>query len=172
MTTSATTRPARGPSSGGGPDDARLAIAVDLLADVLARHGAHRMVAHGQSMKGAIVSGSVIHIRSVAPNEPIAFGTVVAARMDGALLVHRVVGRDARDRLLLKGDACPWPDGWIVRDDVVGIVVAVENVDDEAGPSPVSAPRPPLPRWRRALRRLQRLRRLRRTASAVAAGPT
>lgn len=130
-------------------------IAVDLLADLLARRGEHCLVAHGQSMKGAIASGNVIRLRHVARTAPIAFGDVVAARGAGVLIVHRVVGRDAHHRLLLKGDACPWPDGWIARDDVMAVVVAV---DDGDGFAPVSPPGPPSPRWQRAFRRLRRWR--------------
>lgn len=146
---------------------AQRAIAVDLLADVLARRGEHRLVAHGHSMSGAITSGSVIRLRCAASSEEIAFGDVVAARVRGGLVVHRVVGRDACDRFLLKGDACPWPDGWIERHEVIGFVVAI---DDGGGFRAAGPPRPQPPRWRRALHRLrqrswpQRAERVARTA--------
>ncbi len=95
-------------------------VATDLLEDVLRERGTHRLVARGSSMRPAIRDGATLVLRAT---DEVAFGDVVAARIHGALVVHRVVGVDARGALLLQGDACPAPDGWVERRDVLGVVV-------------------------------------------------
>jgi hypothetical protein len=37
------------------------------------------------------------------------------------------VGKDAHGAFLLKGDACPAPDGWIGAFDVLGVVVTADG---------------------------------------------
>ncbi len=126
------------------------AVAVDLLADVLLRHGAARVVARGSSMTPAIPSGARAEL---VPPGALTHGDVVAARVRGSLVMHRVVGLDFAGRALLKGDACPSPDGWVER----GCVLArVEAIDDGSGERPVPAATRALPRWRRVLARVRR----------------
>lgn len=133
--------------------------AIELLADVLSTQGRHRVIAHGGSMKPAIAPGSAIDIE---PPGTIAIGDVVAVRFHGSLLVHRVVGVDAQGQLLLKGDACDAPDGWIPPRAVLG---RVAFIDDGRGrhavPLAAGAGGPSLlaRRWRGALGRLQRAAR-------------
>lgn len=127
--------------------------AVELLAEVLSTRGRHRMVARGGSMKPAIPSGAEVHMMHGAVAQ---LGDVVAARVHGALIVHRVVGIDAKGTVLLKGDACPAPDGWVAPRDILAIV---EAVDVGGGPHAVGPPSPAQPRWRRAVERLGRARR-------------
>lgn len=125
-------------------------IAVELLGDVMEARGQHDMVALGGSMTPAIPSGCrVALLCTPAPT----LGDVVAARLHGSLVIHRVVGLDAAGRVLLKGDSCPTPDGWIDPRDILG---RVESIDDGSGPRPVPAASPPVPRWRRGLARLER----------------
>lgn len=129
------------------------AAATELLGEVLSQRGRHRMMARGGSMKPAIPSGTEVHlVRAATPS----LGDVVAARVHGKLLLHRVVGVDASGGVLLKGDACPAPDGWVAPHDVLGTVQAV---DDGSGARPVPPPSASSPRWRRGLLRLARARR-------------
>jgi hypothetical protein len=134
---------------------ARPSIEVDLLADVLARGHTPVIVARGTSMTAAIPHGARLTLAPLA--EPalrgVSLGDVVAARVHGRLVVHRVVGIDARGQLLLKGDACPTADGWIGREALLGQVVAI---DDGKGPRPVPAATPRRAWWRRGFGRIER----------------
>lgn len=130
--------------------DAPHEVAVELLGEVLRRRGEQALVARGGSMKPTILGGARVHLASTSGAQ---LGDVVAARVNGTFLVHRVVGMDSKGRLLLKGDACPGPDGWIDPRDVVA---KVASIDDGSGPRPVPPAGLPLPRWRRGLARLGR----------------
>ncbi|MCC7070206.1 MAG: methyltransferase domain-containing protein [Deltaproteobacteria bacterium] len=126
------------------------AAAVELLGEVLSRHGVHRMVARGGSMRPAIPSGTRLRL---ARASSATLGDVVAARCNGMLVIHRVIGVDAQGRMLIKGDACSAPDGWIDGRDLVGKVAALEDDKGARAVPPCSAP---TPRWRRGLGRVAR----------------
>ena len=99
-----------------------------LSAAVLERGDSLRFRACGNSMRPFICDGDVLLVRSGLETRP---GDVVLCRTgDGRLLAHRVarVDRQSRPRsILLQGDACPWPDGLVPVDNVLGRVVAVER---------------------------------------------
>jgi SAM-dependent methyltransferase len=80
------------------------------------------MIARGGSMSPFIPSGSRIRVVEGAPQ----LGDVVAATVDGELVVHRVVGCDAAGHLLLKGDASAWPDGWVAPAEIIGKIAVVQ----------------------------------------------
>ena len=138
----------------------RLQAKLELVVEVLRRGNAQTIVAHGGSMTAAIRNGATITlapVHALAPHgrvrvvRPPELGDVVAvATPRVGLVVHRVVGVDSGGRMLVKGDACPSPDGWFSIDDIAAVVV---DVDGHAVPPPT---RPP-PRWRRGVRRLLRL---------------
>lgn len=125
-------------------------VATELLADVMAARGHHRMVARGASMTPAIPSGAQVELVRAAALDP---GDVVAARVHGSLFVHRIVGVDAAGQVLLQGDACRSPDGWVAPRDVLG---RVASIDDGDGRRAVPATQRPVARWRRGMARLRR----------------
>lgn len=132
----------------------RADVADELLHDVLARRSGV-IVARGQSMTPAIRSGARVRLER---RSDFAHGDVVAARIGGALFIHRIVGIDGAGKLLVKGDACPGPDGWVDPSAVIGVV---SGVDDR----PVPPRTAPVPRWRRGVARLSRAVRALRTTT-------
>lgn len=131
----------------------RAEAAADLVAEALGRGAPIEVVAQGRSMGPAISHGERVSLRALAAHELLTEGDVVAARFQGDLLIHRVVDRDASGRVLLRGDACPAPDGWVERRELLGKVV---SVDDGSGPRSVPPCLPPAPRWRRGFGRVGR----------------
>ncbi|HEY4224118.1 MAG TPA: S24/S26 family peptidase [Myxococcota bacterium] len=134
-----------------GTSDAWKDAALELVVEVLRTGAPQTLVARGGSMAGAIRDGArltlvPLGVRKRAP----ALGDVVAvATPRVGLIIHRVVGVDARGLLLIKGDACPSPDGWFSLRDIVGIVADIEG-------NPVPPPKPAPARWRRGLARIAR----------------
>jgi signal peptidase I len=99
-----------------------------LSAAILRRGNDLRFRARGDSMRPFIRDGDVLLVR---PGLEIRLGDVVLCRFgDGRLLAHRVtmVHKQSHPRsILLQGDACLWPDGLVLLDNVLGRVVAVER---------------------------------------------
>jgi hypothetical protein len=123
---------------------------IDLVVDVLRSGRPQRIIARGGSMEPAIANGAQIEIVPLA--RAAALGDVLVVRTaQHGLLIHRVIGVRGDGHVLLRGDACADPDGWIAPDDVLGRALI-----DGAAPPPLR-PRPPAT-WRAALvRRLGRL---------------
>lgn len=71
----------------------------------------------GASMWPALRAGDALEL--VPLDGPVSPGDVVLARMAPGLVAHRVLAVSA-DRVLLQGDACPSPDGWVARAQLVG----------------------------------------------------
>lgn len=124
--------------------------AVALVADVLARGKTVDVVARGGSMSGAIPHGSRV---ALEPPRGVVLGDVAAVRHHDLFLIHRIVGIDGQGRALLKGDACPSPDGWFAPSEILG---RVAFIDDGRGRRTVPPATTPTPRWRRALGRFGR----------------
>jgi hypothetical protein len=99
-----------------------------LSAAVLEHGNSLRFRACGNSMRPFIRDGDVLLVRPGLETRP---GDVVLCRArDGRILAHRVarVHRQSRPHtILLHGDACPWPDGLVPLENVLGRVVAVER---------------------------------------------
>ncbi len=99
-----------------------------LSAAVLERGDSLRFRAPGDSMRPFIRDGDVLLVR---PGLEIRLGDVVLCRAgEGRLLAHRVTRVDRQSHpcsIVLQGDACPWPDGKLPLDNVLGRVVAVER---------------------------------------------
>ncbi len=91
-----------------------------------------RFEADGRSMVPLIRSRDVLRVRRLADEEP-AVGDVVAVRgrPGGGLLVHRVV-RYGAGKALIRGDNTTMANGEFAREDILGIVSAVERRGREA----------------------------------------
>ncbi len=99
-----------------------------LSAAVLERGDSLRFRACGNSMRPFIRDGDLLLVRPGLETRP---GDVVLCRAgNGQLLAHRVVRVHQQSHpcsMVLQGDACPWPDGLVPLDNVLGRVVAVER---------------------------------------------
>ena len=130
-------------------------MTLDLLEQLLARGQRATVRARGGSMWPALRDGDVLTLQGAGPGAALpAFREVVAVRCGDALVIHRTVRRDAC-AVVLRGDACPAPDGAFPLAAILGRVVAVRR----AG-RPVLLGRGLLAPLIRSLRRLRRLRRL------------
>jgi len=98
-----------------------------LMDAVVERGIPFRFRANGDSMKPAIRDGDVITISPPRRGEP-RVGQVAACRMPGAgnLLVHRVIRR-RDEKVLIRSDRLRTPDGWVPREQLYGVVTAVER---------------------------------------------
>ena len=72
----------------------------------------------GYSMWPRFVDGSLVRVEPCTGRQ-VRAGDVVLFERDGRLVLHRAL-RVAGSRVLLKGDACVDPDGWIAHERVVG----------------------------------------------------
>lgn len=101
-----------------------------LAAPVLQNGHRLRFQAHGGSMRPFIVDGDVLEVAPIT-NERICRGDVVLVETcDGKWLAHRVIKtgrRDGERRFLIKGDACPDPDGWFDTERLLGRVLIVDR---------------------------------------------
>jgi signal peptidase I len=99
---------------------------VGFLKETLARDASFRFSVKGSSMYPFIRDGDVVLVSP--PRRSIAFGAPVALAnpRTGQFVIHRVVGR-RKDRYLIKGDNIPHPDGWMAREDILGIVSDIER---------------------------------------------
>ena len=116
-------------------------------------------VARGTSMARAIVSGSEVRVRGLAADDVLELFSVVLA-VRPTFCLHRVIGVRQDGALLLMGDNTNRPDGWVLRQAVVGVAVSVlaPGATDHV---PVPGPIPVPPRRVRALERAARLVRRR-----------
>ncbi len=81
---------------------------------------------HGGSMDPFLCDGDVVKISSVSADD-VCVGDIVAVApsKDATPLVHRVIGcrvKDGARELLIKGDRCVYNDGWVLVDNVLGMV--------------------------------------------------
>lgn len=94
------------------------AVAVALLCDRLRAGDSIDVRAHGYSMWPRLSDGAVVRVEPCAGPE-LSPGDVVLFQQGSRLVLHRVL-RQARSRVLLKGDACTSTDGWVPHDSVLG----------------------------------------------------
>jgi signal peptidase I len=95
------------------------------MAESLARTGHVRVRVYGASMRPAIHSGDVVHIRTCSPSS-VRIGDIVACIRNAGLVVHRVVWK-SRTRVWLKGDTLPGPDPPMPHGLIFGRVHRVET---------------------------------------------
>lgn len=92
----------------------------ELLADVAGRGARARLRVAGGSMRPTLRDGDVVLIDAAAP-ETLRRGDVVAARMHGRIVIHRVESIRGGE-LRLRGDNRVECDPWIAHADVIGRV--------------------------------------------------
>lgn len=100
-----------------------------LAALVISRGGVLSFVASGSSMWPIIHHNDTLR---VAQSGAVRLGDVALARLqDGRIVAHRAVRilrSTQRDPvIMLKGDSCRTPDGYIETSDILGTVVAVDR---------------------------------------------
>jgi signal peptidase I len=103
-------------------------IFAELMASVLHTGTPFRFQASGSSMDPFIKNGDVITVTPPAGKGAF-WGDIVAFTdpSNGRLTVHRVV-RNAKGRILVKGDNSPQPDGWIGQEQILGGVTTIERL--------------------------------------------
>ncbi len=79
----------------------------------------------GGSMRGRIESGQLVCISPVQPAD-VSVDDVVFVRWKGNYLLHVVIELDARGRLLI-GNNLGKTNGWVSRNDVLGIVSEISS---------------------------------------------
>jgi len=107
-------------------DEARAWAAAEMLKRALAA-GPYRSAVTTNSMGPLARAGDVFVIESPGRRR-FRFGDVAAAAAGPRAVIHRVVGGRG-GLLVLKGDASPRPDAPVRREDVVGLVRALEKSD-------------------------------------------
>lgn len=95
-----------------------LGFAVELAREHLAAGHVLKAVASGRSMWPTVRDGEVVEIRP-ASAESVVLGDVVLVEQGGALVLHRVVGRQG-ELLVTRGDARPFPDPLVAPQAVLG----------------------------------------------------
>jgi len=98
-----------------------------LTCDVLANGGIMRFTARGGSMRPFIRSGDVLNVRPIEEGQPLQIGDVLLGRPSSKRLVAHRLQRIRPGGLLLQGDACASPDGWLRPEDVLGRVTSIER---------------------------------------------
>ena len=101
-----------------------------MLSSVVERGVPFRFRASGMSMSPFVRSGDVLTISPLAG--PLQLGDIVAFRdsASGRFAVHRVVDLENQG-LLIKGDNCAEPDGWMAPEAILGRVTRVERAGHE-----------------------------------------
>ncbi|MBN2398998.1 MAG: S26 family signal peptidase [Candidatus Aminicenantes bacterium] len=102
-------------------------VIMDLIEAVHEKGASFRFQARGFSMTPAIRDGDVITVSPLGSGRPRR-GDVLAFRhpLRPQLLVHRVL--QARGmKYFIRGDSCPEADGWLLLENVIGIVTRVER---------------------------------------------
>jgi signal peptidase I len=130
------------------PRDLELAAIIEALAG---RGAAARMRVAGGSMHPTLRDGDVVLIE---PIERCHRGDVVVAKLDGRIVMHRVVSVDG-DHVRLRGDNRVECDPPIALADVIGRVARVEREGREAS-VPRAGALVTLNRWARILTALAR----------------
>jgi signal peptidase I len=90
-----------------------------------------RIRADGYSMYPAIKPGSVIYIEPVSDDQYPAPGEVISWKRDTGFVVHRlkrITCEDVKTYFITRGDSCAYEDRPVLKDQVAGKVVRVENV--------------------------------------------
>lgn len=102
----------------------------DLAGAVLCDGRRLRFQARGGSMGPFIVDGDVLEVAPLGKGRVRRGDVLLAEAGDGRWLAHRVIkiGRcDGERWFLLKGDACPAPDGWFDTERLLGRVLIVDR---------------------------------------------
>jgi signal peptidase len=117
------------------PTDARHALGVELVAEVVRTFGGIRLRVTGTSMLPAVRPGDVLTIGRVRLEE-ISPGELVLARRSTRLFAHRVRGyaRSHEPYLTTRGDRLPHDDPPVFRSDLVGKVTALERNGRQIAP--------------------------------------
>jgi signal peptidase I len=103
---------------------------LNLATEILSQGHSLRFRARGISMRPLIRDGDLLEIRAIRP-EQVRLGDVLLYQNGRQSLVHRVVrlqDRGAEKLLLIWGDACLQPDGWVGAKQVLGRVARVERM--------------------------------------------
>lgn len=99
----------------------------ELIGPLLREGRCCRFVSGGSSMHPLIMDRDCI---TLAPLEgkKLAVGDVVACfpNEPASVIIHRVIAKK-NTLVLVKGDNCMHPDGWISRDHIGGILIGVER---------------------------------------------
>ena len=98
-----------------------------LIKEVLARHASFRFMAIGFSMSPFILNEDVITL-SASSRQQIRLGEIVAftRTCQKSLAIHRVVGI-RKNLYLIKGDNVPCFDGLFPKENILGVVTAIER---------------------------------------------
>lgn len=102
----------------------------DLAAPVLRDGHRLRFQARGGSMEPFIKDGDVLEVAPLGEGRARHGDVLLVEAGDGRLLAHRVIktGRRGGERwFLLRGDACPDPDGWFDTKHLLGRVLIVDR---------------------------------------------
>ena len=102
----------------------------DLAGQILQSGHRLRFRASGGSMQPFIQDGDILEVDPFVGEHVRRGDVLLVEATDGRWLAHRVVKTGQHDNkfaLLIKGDACPYPDGWFGLDDVLGRVLVVEH---------------------------------------------
>ena len=102
-------------------------VIMELIEAVHEKGASFRFQAKGYSMTPSIRNGDVITVsplRNIVPRR----GDVVAFRHPERpqMLVHRVLHTQIK-KYFIKGDNCPEADGWIVAENILGVITKVER---------------------------------------------
>lgn len=102
-------------------------VIMELIEAVHEKGASFRFQAKGYSMTPAIRNGDVITVSplgNIAPRR----GDVVAFRHPERpqMLVHRVLHTNIK-KYFIKGDNCAEADGWIVAENILGLITKVER---------------------------------------------
>ncbi len=102
----------------------------EILSSVIERGVPFRFQASGMSMSPFVRSGDVLTISPV--DGSLKLGEVVAFRhpAGGGFAVHRVIKMGSHG-LLIQGDNCAEPDGWMAPDAILGRVTRIERAGRE-----------------------------------------
>lgn len=93
-------------------------VAADLAREQLRAGNPLRTQASGVSMWPLVRDGDWVVVQPCPPGA-LRVGDVVLVAAGRRLVLHRVIGRVGSE-VLLKGDACSRPDGWVPVDQVLG----------------------------------------------------
>ena len=102
----------------------------EILSSVIERGVPFRFQASGMSMSPLVRSGDVLTNSPI--ESPLRLGDVVAFRdsISGRFAIHRIVGL-GNHGLLIKGDNCIEPDGWMAPGSILGRVTRIERAGRE-----------------------------------------
>lgn len=102
-------------------DSLSIPAAKEMLFAVLAGGNRFRFTVHGVSMSPFIREGDTVEL---SPVGKLHKGRIYLAEKKGRLLLHRAVAVKG-NRVLLKGDNLPEPDGWFEKEGLLAVTVAV-----------------------------------------------